>query len=86
MSDARWKARGLDEEGNIGEALAIIQVIIDVFDNLRLPEVQGQLRHIFNKVWVEIDVFQDACNAVRTSRGEPAPEWSLTKLWQEYNK
>jgi hypothetical protein len=86
VSDARWKAKGLDEEGSFEEALAIVQAVVDVFDDLRSPEVQGQIRHIFNKVLAEINVFQNACNAVRTLRGEPAPEWSLTKLWQEYNK
>ncbi len=86
VSDARWKAKGLDEEAHIEEALAIIQQTIDIFDYLRSPEVQGNIRHIFNKIWADIDVFQDACNAVRRSGGEAAPEWSLSKLWQEYNK
>jgi hypothetical protein len=76
----------LNEESNIEEALATIQVVIDVFDYLRKPAVQGQLRHVYNKIWAEFNVFQDACKALHTQRGEPVPDWSLTKLWEEYNK
>ncbi|OZJ06593.1 hypothetical protein BZG36_00644 [Bifiguratus adelaidae] len=86
VSDARWCAKGLDEEANIEEALAILQQVVDVFDYLRKPEIQGQMRNVHNKIWAEIDIFQDACNAVRTTKGEPAPDFSLTKLWQEYVK
>jgi hypothetical protein len=86
VSDARWRAKGLDAEDNIEEALAIIEQVIDIFKYLASSEIQGGLRHIHNKVWAEIDVFQDACNAVRTTRGEPAPSHNLTKLWQEYTK
>jgi hypothetical protein len=86
VSDARWRAKGLDAEDNIEEALAIIEQVIDTFKYLASPDIQGGLRHIHNKVFVEIDVFQDACNAVRTTRGDPAPSHSLTKLWQEYTK
>jgi hypothetical protein len=86
VSDARWRAKCLDEQDNIEEALAIIQQVVDVFEYLRKPEVQGKLRDIYNKIWAEIDIFQDAINAVYTACGEPVPEWSLSKLWQEYTK
>jgi hypothetical protein len=66
VSDARWRAKGLDAEDNIEEALAIIEQVIDIFKYLASPDIQGGLRHIHNKVWAEIDVFQDACNAVCT--------------------
>ena len=86
MTDARWKAKGLDATDNIEESLAIITQVIDVWKHLAKPEVQGDLRNINNKLWAEIDVFQDACKAVRTTKGEPAPEWSLTKLWEAFNE
>ncbi|KAG4420478.1 hypothetical protein IFR04_006398 [Cadophora malorum] len=86
VTDARWKAKGLDATDNIEEALAIITQVIDVWKHLAKPEVQGDLRNINNKLWAEIDVFQDACKAVRTTKGEPVPEWSLTKLWEAFNE
>ncbi|KAK0122479.1 hypothetical protein ONS95_010710 [Cadophora gregata] len=86
VTDARWRAKGLDATDNIEEALAIINQVVDVFKHLAKPEVQGDLRNINIKLWAEIDVFQDACNAVRTTKGEPAPEWSLTKLWETFNE
>jgi hypothetical protein len=76
----------LDDPQNIEEALATLQLVIDIFDYLRTPEIQGKLRHVYNKIWTELDVFQDACNAVRTTGGEAAPTWNLTRLWEEYNK
>lgn len=84
MSEARWKAKGLDDEENIEEALAILQSVVDVFDHLRQPGIQGKLRDVFNKVYAELDVFQDASNALRATRGEILPGWSISKLWQEY--
>lgn len=86
VSEARWRAKGLDAIENIEEALAIIQQVIDVWIHLAKPEIQGDLRHINNKVWAEIDVFQDGCNAVRTSKGEPVPAHSLTKLWEVFQE
>jgi len=86
MSEARWKSKALDKEDNIEEALSIIQSVIDVFKVLASPEAQGDFRDINNRFWAEIDVFQDACNAVRTSKGEPAPAHNLSKLWLEYIK
>ncbi len=86
MSEAQWKAKNLDAQDNFEEALAIIEQVIEVFKYLALPEIQGDLRDINNRLWVEIDTFQDACNAVRTTRGEPAPDFNITKLWMEYIK
>ena len=86
IPEARWKELKLDDERNIEEALATIQLVIDVFDYLRTPEIQGKLRHVYNKIWAEIDVFQDACNAVHTSRSDAIPTWNLTRLWEQYNK
>ena len=80
-----WYFR-LVQPGRAEEALAIITQVIDVWKHLAKPEVQGDLRNINNKLWAEIDVFQDACKAVRTTKGEPAPEWSLTKLWEAFNE
>jgi hypothetical protein len=86
VSDARWRGEGLDEQENIEEALAVIQQVIDVFEYLRSPDVQGKLRDVFNQVWAELDIFQDAINAVYVARGDQPPIWSLSKLWQEYTK
>ncbi|CZT11376.1 uncharacterized protein RAG0_15549 [Rhynchosporium agropyri] len=86
ITDARWKAKDLDATENIEEALAIIQQVVDVFKHLAKPAIQGDLRNINNKLWAEIDVFQDACNAVRTTKGEPIPDWNLTKMWEAFHK
>ena len=84
VSDALWKAKSLDDEANIEEALAVLRSVIDVFDYWRKPEIQGQLRDVFNKVFLELDVFKDATNALRSARGEAVPDWSISRLWQEY--
>ncbi|KAH6669980.1 hypothetical protein B0J14DRAFT_657074 [Halenospora varia] len=84
ISAAHWKAKNLDHESNIEEALSILQAVIDVWEYLRQPKIQGQLRNKFNKIFVELDVFQDASNAYHTQRGDPAPTWSISKLWQNY--
>jgi hypothetical protein len=84
VSGTLWEAKGLDDEANIEEALAILQSVIDVFDYWRKPEIQGQLRDVFNKVYLELDIFKDASNALRSTKGEPVPSWSISRLWQEY--
>ncbi|KAG0648009.1 hypothetical protein D0Z07_5962 [Hyphodiscus hymeniophilus] len=86
ISDARWAAKSLDAEENVEEALAIIQQTVNVFKHQLKPDVQGEMRATHNKVWVEFDVFQDAIVAVRSQNGEPAPEFNIAKLWQEYIK
>lgn len=86
ISAARWKSKALDDEQNIEEAMAIIKQVIDVFQYQLKPEVQGDIRTTFNKVWAEIDVFHDAIVALHTQRGEPTPEFNIAKLWQEYIK
>jgi len=86
MSDARWAAKDLDAEDNIEEAMAIIQQAVDVFKYQLRPDVQGEMRTTHNKVWSEIDVFQDAIVALQSQNGEPAPEFNIAKLWQEYSK
>lgn len=84
MTDAQWQAKGLDKSENIQEAMAIIGQAIDVFRYLRKPKIQGQMRSTHNKIWTEIDVFQDACVGLRTSRGEPRPNFSITNLWDQF--
>ncbi|TVY24854.1 hypothetical protein LHYA1_G007228 [Lachnellula hyalina] len=84
VSDALWKFRGLDDEANIEEALAILRSVVDVFDYWRQPEVQGKLRDVFNKVLLELDIFNDAIHALRAERGEAVPDWSISRLWEEY--
>jgi hypothetical protein len=49
MSDALWASKGLDEEENIEEAIAIIQQAVDVFKHQLKPEVQGEMRTTHNK-------------------------------------
>ncbi|KAF4611369.1 hypothetical protein G7Y89_g15644 [Cudoniella acicularis] len=84
VSTAHWNAKALDHEDNIEEALSILQAVVDVWDYYRTPTIQGQLRNTFNKIFVEMDVFQDASNARHSVQGERVPGWSLGKLWQEY--
>ena len=84
MSDALWASKELDNEENIEEAMAIIQQAVNVFKRQLKPEIQGEMRTIYNKAWCEIDVFQDAIVALRSSNGEPAPDFNIAKLWQEY--
>lgn len=84
MSDAQWKAKGLDERDNIEEAMATIKQVIEVFKYLRSPEIQGRMSTTHNRTWVEIDFFQDALNALYQSRGQARPAHSLTLLWEEF--
>lgn len=84
ISDARWRSQGFDKEEKHEEALAVIQQVIDIWKYLATPEIQGELRQTFNKLWAEIDIFQDACNALQTNKGLAKPSHSLTALWQEY--
>ncbi|KUJ08973.1 uncharacterized protein LY89DRAFT_676349 [Mollisia scopiformis] len=85
MSEAQWKSKGLDEQDNIEEALAVIELVIDVWTHLCTPKIQGDIRHVHNKMWAEIDVFQDALVAEAGSRGETI-EYNFTQLWHEYIK
>lgn len=71
---------------NIEEAMAIIQLVVDVFKHWRKPEIHGSMRTTHNKVWSEFDIFQDALKGLREQRGEPAPDFNIAKLWQEYVK
>lgn len=84
VTDVDWRERSLDDRSNIEEAIAIIRQVVDVFDYLREPDVQGRLRDGYNRIWAEWDIFQDAANAMHDEKGEMRPEWSLSKLWQEY--
>lgn len=83
MTEAQWKSKKLDEQDNIEEALAIIEQVVDVWKHLCSPKIQGDIRYVHNKLWAEIDVFQDAINARAAARGEEA-EFNLTALWHEY--
>lgn len=84
MTDVNWRERSLDARSNIEEALAIIRQVVDVFEYLREPGVQGRLREGYNRIWGEWDVFQDAVNAMHEEKGDRRPEWRLSKLWKEY--
>ncbi|OBT69812.1 hypothetical protein VE03_00969 [Pseudogymnoascus sp. 23342-1-I1] len=84
VTEVDWRERSLDERSNIEEAIAIIRLVVDVFEYLREPDVQGRLRDGYNRIWAEWDIFQDAVNAMQDEKGEERPEWSLSKLWQEY--
>ncbi|OBT91099.1 hypothetical protein VE02_00135 [Pseudogymnoascus sp. 03VT05] len=84
VTDVEWRERSLDDRENIEEALAIIRQVVDVFDYLREPDVQGRLRDGHNRIWAEWDIFQDAVNAMHEAKGEKGPEWSLSQLWREY--
>ncbi|KFY56833.1 hypothetical protein V496_06624 [Pseudogymnoascus sp. VKM F-4515 (FW-2607)] len=84
VTEVDWRERSLDEMSNIEEAIAIIRLVVDVFQYLREPNVQGTIREGYNRIWGEWDVFQDAVNAMQDEMGEKRPEWSLSKLWQEY--
>lgn len=86
MSDALWTSKGLDEEGNVEEAMAVIQQSVDVFKHQLKPDIQGEMRTTHNKIWCEIDVFHDAIVAFRAQNGEPRTEFNIAKLWQEYSK
>lgn len=85
MSETQWASKNLDDQDNIEEALAVIELVIDVWKHLCSPKIQGDIRHVHNKLWAEIDVFQDAINARASARGEQ-PEFNLTALWHEYIK
>lgn len=85
MTEAQWKSKNLDEQDNIEEALAIIEQVVDIWKHLCTPRTQGDVRHVHNKMWAEIDVFQDAINARAAARGEPVP-FNLTELWHKYIK
>lgn len=86
VSEARWRSKGLDKFEHVEEALAIIEQVIDVWKHLAKPEINGELRTTNNKLWAEMDVFQDAANAMYKARGDPAPAWSMTKLWEAFNE
>ena len=86
MPDALWVSKGLDEEESVEEAMAIIQQAIDIFKYQLRPDIQGEMRTTHNKIWSEIDVFQDAIAALRAQNGETAPEFNMAKLWQEYSE
>ena len=66
------------------EVITVIRQVVDVFEHLREPDVQGRLRDGYNRIWAVGDIFQDAVNAMHDEKGEMRPEWNLSKLWQEY--
>lgn len=84
VPDARWSSENLDGQDNIEEALAIIQQVVDIFAYLRSPPIQGTLRDMHNLIWVELDVFDDALQALYAGKGQTPPDWKLSKLWKEY--
>ena len=84
ISDALWASKKLNKEKNIEEAIAIIQQAVDVFKHQLKPKIHGEMRTTYNKAWTELDIFQDAIVILRSKNGEPAPEFNVAKLWQEY--
>ena len=84
ISDARWRAKGLDAEANIEEAIAVIREVVDLWAYINSPPIQGQLRNSFNKIYVELGIFQDACDAARAARGEARTTHNIALLWREY--
>lgn len=85
MTEAQWKSKGLDEQDNIEEALAVIELVIDVWKHLCTPKIQGDIRTVHNKLCAEIDVFQDALAARAAANGETI-EYNFTQLFHEYIK
>ncbi|KAF7936971.1 hypothetical protein BELL_0320g00150 [Botrytis elliptica] len=81
---ARWESMGLSKPENIDVALSQIQLIVDVFEYLHTPRVQGRLRDIYNHIWFEFDILQDVLDALEVSNGRPKPVYDLPALWQEY--
>ncbi|KAF7914326.1 uncharacterized protein EAF01_000732 [Botrytis porri] len=81
---ARWESMGLSKSENIEVALSQIQLIVDVFEYLHTPRVQGRLRDIYNHIWFEFDILQDVLNALEVSNGRSKPAYNLPALWQEY--
>lgn len=75
---------GLSKLDNVEVALSQIQLIVDVFDYLHTPRVQGRLRDIYNHIWFEFDILQDVLDAVEVSNGRSKPIYNLPALWQEY--
>lgn len=84
MANARWTSKELDKEENIEEALAIIEQIVDIFKYFCKPDIQGGIREKHNKIYTEIDVFQDACNALWQTRGSDPPPFHLTRLYEDF--
>lgn len=85
ITEARWKSKDLDKQANIEEAIAIIEQVVAVWKYLCSPKVQGDIRHAHNKLWTEIDVFQDALAAHASSSGETLG-YNFTALWHEFIK
>ncbi|KAF7890521.1 hypothetical protein EAF00_008836 [Botryotinia globosa] len=81
---ARWESMGLSKLENIDAALSQIQLIVDVFEYLHTPRVQGRLRDIYNHIWFEFDILQDVLDALEVSNGRSKPGYNLPALWQEY--
>lgn len=42
------------------------------------------MRDVHNKVFAELDVYQDAINDLYARNDDDLPAWSVSKLWQEY--
>jgi hypothetical protein len=84
VSDAQWRAKGLNKQDNIEEALSLIRQVVDVFQSFAETDTQGELRNTWNKIFLEIDIFQDACNAVRKARSKALPAHNLSTLCREY--
>lgn len=75
---------GLSKLENTDAALSQIQLIVDVFEYLHTPRVQGRLRDIYNHIWFEFEILQDVLDALEVSNGRSKPAYNLPALWQEY--
>ncbi|ESZ90383.1 hypothetical protein SBOR_9219 [Sclerotinia borealis F-4128] len=74
----------LSQPENVEVALSQIQLVVDVFEYLHTPPVQGRLRDIYNQIWIELDYLQDALDVLEVENGRFIPVYSLSALWQEY--
>ena len=86
MPESHWKAKRLDDEDKIEEALSVLQSVCDVFDYWRKPDIQGSMRDVYNKAYIELDVFQDAMKGLYAQRGVSPPAWSVSHLWADFVK
>lgn len=82
MSETRWKSRGLDDEENFNDAIKHIQLVIGVFEYLHVPQIQGNMREVFNLVFKELESFQAAVNTLRAEKGESMI--NITGQWEEF--
>lgn len=84
ISDAWWLTKKLDDQGNVHEAMAYINLAISVFDYLKKPKIQANMRDTHNLVHEEISLFQDAINGLRREMDETPLQ--ITALCEEFTR